>query len=140
MRPNFTGIWELVHRESDFSFLPPPDSRVDTATHNEPQLNIRTHQIDANGEMFVDRSLFIGGKAATIHILNRPRIVRAYWDEPVLVLEATSQVSGRPRRIEDRWTLDPDNNWITIVRLREQPGGLVRQRLRLRRIEASPAL
>src|SRR5665213_32414 len=94
MHPNFTGIWELVHRESDFSFLPPPDSRVDTVVYNDPELNIRTHQIDANGELIVDRNLIVGGESKTIHILNRPRIIRAFWEEEALVIETTSQVSG----------------------------------------------
>jgi hypothetical protein len=134
MHPNFTGIWELVPRESDFSFLPPPDSRVDTVVHNEPQIRVRTHQVDANGEMSVDRDLLIGGESTTIVIFDRPRTVRAYWDGAELVLETASQVSGKSRRIEDRWTLDPAQDWITIVRRHEQPGGPVRQRLRLRRL------
>jgi hypothetical protein len=135
MHPNFTGVWELVHRESKFSFLPPPVSRVDTVAHADPQLKIRTRQLDANGEIIVDRDLITGGESKTIHILNRPRIIRGYWEEAALVIETSSQVSGNSRRIEDRWTLDRAGDWITIARLHEQPGGPVHQRLRQRRIE-----
>lgn len=134
MHRDFTGVWELVHRESDFSFLPPPDSRVDAVKHDEPQLSIRTLQIDANGETTVERDLVIGGEPKTISILNRPRIFRAYWEKAELVVEAASQVSGNSRRIEDRWTLDTEPDRITIVRRHEQPGGSVRQRLRFRRL------
>jgi hypothetical protein len=134
MHPDFTGVWTLVPSETEFRFLPPPDLRVDTIAHNDPQLNIRTHQIDANGDITVDRNLIIGGESKTIVILNRARIIRAFWDESVLVIETKSEVSGKPRRIEDRWTLDAASDWLTITRLHEQPGGPVRQRFRLQRI------
>ncbi|MFM2124342.1 MAG: hypothetical protein RL328_793, partial [Acidobacteriota bacterium] len=51
----------------------------------------------------------------------------------VLVVETRSEVSGKPRRIEDRWTLDEDGLWLTIERVQEQPGGAVRQRLRMQK-------
>jgi hypothetical protein len=134
MHPNFTGVWKLIHSEIDFSFLPPPEFRVDTIVHEDPRLHIRTHQIDANGDITVDRDFVIGGKAQTIVILGRTRIIRAFWDDIVLVVETTSEVSGKPRRIEDRWTLDAGAEWLTIARLHEQPGGPVRQRFRLQQL------
>ena len=66
-------------------------------------------------------------------ILDRPRWIRAFWDEAALVVETKSQVSGATRKIEDRWTLDSDGEWLTIHRLHELPGGVVQQRLRLQR-------
>jgi hypothetical protein len=134
MLPNFTGVWKLVPSETDFSFLPPPDLRVDTIVHEDPRLHIRTRQIDANGDIRVDRDLVIGGEAQTIVILGRNRMIRAFWDETVLVVETNSEVSGKPRRIEDRWTIDAGAEWLTIARLHEQPGGPVRQRFRLQQL------
>jgi hypothetical protein len=107
--------------------------RVDTIVHEDLRLQIATHQIDANGDLTVHRDLIVGGEAQTITILGRARKIRAYWADAVLVVETTSEVSGAPRRIEDRWTLDDAADRLTIARLHEQPGGAVRQSFCLRR-------
>jgi len=136
MHPNFTGEWRLIRGESDFGFLPPPSLRVDTIVHQDPQLHIRTRQTDANGDLTVDRDLIIGGAAETIDIRGRTRSTRAFWEDDVLVIEIASVVSGKSRRIEDRWSLDPATDRVTIARLWEQPGGAVHQKLVLRRVPA----
>ncbi len=133
MRPDFTGVWKLIRGESDFGFLPPPEWRLDTIAHLDPQLRIRTRQKDANGATTVDRDLTIGGDVVTIMIRGRERQIRAFWEDAVLVVEARSEVSGNARRIEDRRSMDPGGEWLTIERLHEQPGGAVRQHLRMRR-------
>ena len=135
MRPNLTGVWNLIRGDSDFGFLPPPQLRVDVIAHEDPQLRIRTRQKDANGDVTTGRCLTIGDEAARIIIRDRARWVRACWDAAVLVVETSSEVSGKSRRIEDRWTLDAAGDWLTIDRLHEQPGGPVRQRLRLQRLK-----
>ena len=133
MRPDFTGVWKLIRGESDFSFLAPPEWRLDTIAHADPQLRIRTRQKDANGDTTVDRDLTIGGDPVTIMIRGRERQIRAFWEDAMLVVEARSEVSGNARRIEDRRSMDPGGEWLTIERLHEQPGGAVRQHLRMRR-------
>jgi hypothetical protein len=133
MRPNLTGEWTLVPGEGEFAFLGPPRLRVDTIHHEEPRLHIRTRQQDANGDITVDRIVDVGGRAEEIAIHGRARTIRAFWDQDVLVMETVTEVSGNPRRIEDRWTVDKDSAWLTIDRKHEQPGGAVHQRLRLRR-------
>ena len=133
LHPIFTGIWKLIRGESDFGFLPPPELRIDTITHEEPYLSIETRQKDANGDITVVRDLRIAGEAVPIMIRGRSRLVRAFWDETVLVVETHSEVSGTPRHITDRRVLDAGSEWMTIERLHEQPGGAVHQRLRMRR-------
>lgn len=134
MRPNFSGVWELIRGPSEFGFLPAPRLRIDTIRHEEPRLQVRTRQKDVNGTITVDRELMIGGDAVTVVIHQRPRIVRGFWDDCALVIETRSEVSGNDRLIADRWTLDEDRNWMTIHRRLEQAGGPVHQRLRLRRV------
>ncbi len=137
MRPDFTGIWKLIRGESEFGFLVPPEWRLDKIAHVDPQLRIRTRQKDANGDITVDRDLTVGGDAVTIMIHGRARQITAFWEDAVLVVETRSQVSGNARRIEDRRSLDAGGEWLTIKRLHEQPGGAVRQRLRLRRLQSA---
>ena len=139
--PDFSGAWKLIRGESEFGFLPPPRLRIDTIAHNADALQIRTRQKDASGDVTVDRDLVIGGDPVAVLIRGRSRSVRAYWGTATeLVIETASEVSGSARRIEDRWTLDPDGQWLTIHRLHELPGGPVRQRLRLgRMITGAPA-
>ena len=133
MRPDFTGIWKLIRGESDFGFLGPPEWRLDTITHKDPELRIRTRQKDANGDITVHRDLTVGSEAVTVVIRGRERQISAFWEGAVLVVETRSEVSGNARRIEDRRSMDAGGEWLTIDRLHEQPGGAVRQRLRLRR-------
>ena len=85
--------------------------------------------------MTVDRNLTIGGEAVKVMILGRARWIRAYWDEDVLVVVTSSEVSGTNRTIEDRWTLDVSAEWLLIERVHSLPGGAVRQQLRLQRSE-----
>ncbi|MDP9055696.1 MAG: hypothetical protein M3N93_15550 [Acidobacteriota bacterium] len=94
MRPDFTGVWKLIRGKSDFGFLAPPEWRLDTIAHADPQLRIRTRQKDANGDTTVDRDLTIGGELVTIMIRGRERQIRAFWADSVLVVEARSEVSG----------------------------------------------
>ena len=49
MRPNLTGVWNLVATESVFGFLRPPASRLDTIVHDGEHLHIRT-RISARGK------------------------------------------------------------------------------------------
>lgn len=137
MKPDFTGTWKLIRGESEFAFLPPPRLRVDTISHAESEFRVRTRQKDANGDLTVDRDLVIDGAAIEVMIRGRARLVRAFWDDHVLVTETVSEVSGKPRRLVDRRSLDANGEWITIERLQEQPGGDVRQKLRLRRLDDS---
>ncbi|MEZ5355998.1 MAG: hypothetical protein R2762_25470 [Bryobacteraceae bacterium] len=147
MPPDFSGTWKLDHGASRFGFLPPPRLRIDTIVHQEPYIRIRTRQYDASGLTDADRNLTIGGQPIEVEIRGRSRRVRAFWlpgaeratlaarkslAESVLVVETTSEVSGRSRTIEDRWTLD-GAGWLRIERRWSQPGGAVRQFLVLRR-------
>jgi hypothetical protein len=77
MRPNFTGVWKLIRGESDFGFLPPPEWRLDSITHDDPELQIRPRQKDANGDTTVDRDLTVGGETVTIMIRRRDRRIAA---------------------------------------------------------------
>jgi hypothetical protein len=130
---NLTGVWRLRNDASDFGFLPAPRLRTDTITHNGRELRILTRQKDANGEITVERDLTIGGAEAELTIHGRTRRMRAFRDDAAIVLETRYEVSGNPRRIEDRLLPDADGQWLSIHRLLEQPGGVVRQRLRFRR-------
>jgi hypothetical protein len=132
-KPNFSGVWKLIRGECNFGFLPPPHLRVDTIAHTEPNLNIRTRQKDTNGDITIDRDLVIGDEPVKIKVHGKPRFVRAFWDDHALVVETRSEVSGKERRLEDRWTLDEDLEWVTIARFLDMPGGPVRQTLRLQR-------
>jgi hypothetical protein len=60
-------------------------------------------------------------------ILDRPRWIQAFWDEEALMVETKSEISGAARRIEDRSILDSDPEWLTIQRLYELSGGVVKQ-------------
>jgi len=134
-RPDFTGAWKLIPGESDFAFLAPPRLRIDTVIHEGCCLRIQTRQKDANGDLTVVRDLIIGEEASQVIIRGRRRSIRAFWDDTALVVETISEVSGKGRRIRDRWALAEDAERLVIERRYEQPGGAVNQRLVLRRVQ-----
>ena len=134
MKPDFTGTWQLAAAASDFAFLKPPLFRVDVIEHSGSSVRITTRQQDDNGDHTVVRELVIGAAEATpIDVLGRPRLYRANWDGDALVVSCEWVLSGKPRRLTDRWTLSTDGSVITIDRRHEVSGGPVRQRLVMQR-------
>jgi hypothetical protein len=135
MFANFTGTWELIPHESRFGFLPPPSLRVDTIVHEESRILIQTRQKDTNGDNTVIRDINIGAEVVLLDIRGRLRWIRATWqDDGALLMETTSEVSGNPRRIQDRWKLGTDAQWLMIERLFQQSGGNVHQWLWFKRV------
>ena len=132
-KPDFTGTWRLSLRESRFGFLPPAKLRVDTITQSATEIRIVTRQVDTNGDHTVERLLPLDGTLVEILVLGRTRTVSAQWDGDVLLVETRNEVSGRTRRIEDRWSLSGNRESITISRWHGSPGGAVRQVIVLRR-------
>jgi hypothetical protein len=134
---DFSGVWELDLEESRFGFLPPPQLRVDTVEQSAAELRVVSHQIDDNGDNTVERRIPLDGSAVEIEVLGRPRKLTARIEATTLVVETRFEVSGRPRLIEDRWSLSQDGalltgTMLTIQRRVEQTGGAVRQTLLFR--------
>ena len=133
IKSNFSGVWELIQGKSDFGYLPAPRLRIDTITHEASRFQVRTRQKDANGDLTIERDLVIGGPPAEITIKGRARQIHAAWRDGELVVVTSSEVSGSPRTIEDRWA-SVDEDSLTITRVHELPGGPVRQLLFMRRV------
>lgn len=121
---------------SKFGFLPPPRLRVDRIEQTPAEIRIRTQQKDANGANTVERRLPLDGSPVEVTVLGRVRSISARWEGEVLVISTVSEVSGRPRLLEDRWSLSQDGSAITIQRRHGTPGGAVHQRLLLRKTES----
>ena len=130
---DFTGTWRLSLRESSFGFLPPAKLRVDSITQTEAQICIVTRQVDTNGDHTVERVLPLNGTPVEVLVLAKVRTISARWDGDVLLIETHNEVSGRVRRIEDRWSLSADGESITVSRSHDNPGGAVRQKIVLQR-------
>ncbi len=128
-KPDFTGSWRLSLRESRFGFLPPAKLRVDTITQSATGIRIVTRQIDTNGDHTVERVLPLDGTPVEVLVLGRTRTISAHWDGDDLLVETHNEVSGRLRRIEDRWSLSPDRESIKVSRWHGNPGGAVRQEI-----------
>ncbi len=126
---DFSGDWILQPKESAFGFLPPPVLRHDRIAHNGPILEATTRQVDDNGDNTVVRRLTIDGPPTEIEVLGRPRSISARIDGLELLVETRFEVSGRPRLIEDRWTISDNPERLTLRRRVEQTGGAVRQTL-----------
>ena len=131
--PDLTGTWRLSLPESQFGFLPPAKLRIDTIAQTEHRIRIVTRQVDANGDHTVERALPLDGTPVEILVLGKMRLVSARWDGDGLVVDTQSEVSGRPRRIQDRWELSPDGGTLTVSRWHGNPGGAVRRKIVLHR-------
>jgi hypothetical protein len=117
----------LVREASDFGFLKPPRRRQDIIEHDGGRIRFITRQADTNGDHTVTREFEPGGAAVRVWVIRQERWVRGWWEEDVLVVETSWEVSGHARRLEDRWHREGDR--LILERRHEMNGGPVRQRL-----------
>jgi len=129
-RPDFSGRWRLVHEKSDFGKGDRPDSRVDVITHRDPELvevlrTVRggkadslTYRFQTNGKRTVSKDHRVPMQAVT------------RWDGDAITFRSKMKMLMLEIKIEERWTLSPDRDTLTMARhMRGVPGAGVEERL-----------
>ena len=123
-RPNFSGIWKMDPKKSDFGGMGAPLSAEYVIRHVGSKLVFdytqdgRTSRV----EIIPDADERVTESAGEIETLTR-----AYWSGPVLVIEARqrprSPSSSAAVKWTSRWSLSQDRQVLTIERHISTPVG-----------------
>jgi hypothetical protein len=107
---NFTGVWKLNLAKSDFGPAPQPDFMIRTIKHDDPALQISTHQKGARGEATSELKYTTDGKPAE----NKGSKGTAKWDGNKLVVDSIRDFQGAEIKLHDVWTLSGDGKMLTV--------------------------
>jgi hypothetical protein len=83
---------------------------IRTIKHDDPALQISTHQKGAQGEVTTDLKYTTDGKMAE----NKGSKGAAKWDGDKLVIDWVREVQGAEVNSHDVWTLSADGKMMTV--------------------------
>jgi hypothetical protein len=109
---NFTGVWKLNLAKSDFGPAPQPDFMIRTIKHDDPALQISTHQKGARGEATSELKYTTDGKPA--ENTQPPSKGTVKWDGDKLVVDSVRDFQGAELKAHDVWILSPDGKTLTV--------------------------
>jgi hypothetical protein len=112
--PNFTGEWKMNAAKSDFGNVPAPDILTRSITHNEPEIEIKTHQKGARGESTTELKYSTDGKPAVNKINGSEAKGTARWDGASLIIESWREIQGMEIKSREAWSLSEDGKTLTI--------------------------
>jgi hypothetical protein len=109
---NFSGEWKLNLSKSDYGPIQQfaPEFMVRTIKHDDPALQISTHQKGAQGEVTTDLKYTTDGKPAE----NKGSKGAAKWDGDKLVVDSVRDVQGAELKSHDVWALSADGKTLTV--------------------------
>ena len=113
--PNFTGEWKLDIALSDFGSLPAPQIMTRSIQHNDPSLQIKTHQKSGQNEATTELVYTTDGRECVNKIQGSEARGTAKWQADRLVIESVRDIQGTPVKSVETWTLSSDGRMLTIV-------------------------
>lgn len=112
-RPNFTGVWKLNAAKSDFGVMPPPDSRVDTINHTDPNLTLAREESGPQGSRKYTLKTVTDGTEVDNDTGGPDVKIAAAWDGPALVSTIKIKLQDQDITIKQVSTLSPDGKVLT---------------------------
>ncbi len=112
--PNFTGEWKMNASRSNFGPVPAPDLLTRSIKHNDPSLEITTHQKGARGESTSELKYTTDGKPASNKVQGLDSTGTARWEGSTLVIESWLQVQGNEIKGKEVWSLSDGGRTLTI--------------------------
>jgi hypothetical protein len=109
---NFSGVWKLNLAKSDFGPAPQPEFMIRTIKHEDPALQISTHQKGARGEATSELKYTTDGKPA--ENTQPPSKGTVKWDGDKLVVDSVRDFQGSELKSHDVWILSPDGKTLTV--------------------------
>ena len=123
-QPNLTGTWKLDPKRSDFGRLPAPQSMTSHVDHKEPNIQVRSQVVTADGEYASTYSWVTDGRENVNAVRGAEIKSNVVWRGPTLVVEARTANA----RFTDEWTVSADGKTLTISRTIPTPQGPASQR------------
>jgi hypothetical protein len=113
--PNFTGDWKMNIAKSDFGPVPAPEILTRAIKHNDPVLEIATHQKGARGEVNSELKYTTDGKPCVNNIQGGEAKGSAKWSGESLVIESERDFQGTPITSKETWALSEGGKVLTIT-------------------------
>jgi len=112
-KPDFSGVWEMDLKQSDFGAIPPPDSLKRTIEHHEPSLIMTDEQNSPLGPEKAVRKYTTDGKETSYEWTGSTVKSAAHWDGDVLVVVGKVDAGGMDVVITSRMTVSGDGKKLT---------------------------
>jgi hypothetical protein len=112
-RPNFSGVWKLNVAKSDFSVLPPPESRTDTIEHNDPSLKFSRRETVADGPRAYVLNVMTDGTEVVNPLGPNEAKCTGTWEGSALVVVTKLKFQEQDVLMRQVSTLSDDGKTIT---------------------------
>ena len=113
-KTDFSGTWKVNTSKSDFGPMPPPDSRVEKVTQQDPDLKVNVASTGGPmGDMTYDVSYNTEGKETTNTVAGNEIKSTAKWDGAELAIESKGSFNGTDFTSKERWGLSSDGKELT---------------------------
>jgi hypothetical protein len=111
---NFSGEWKLDNSKSDFGGIPAPELLTRTIRHNDPALEISTHQKGAQGESTTQLKYTTDGKECINKLPTGDAKGTAKWQGYSLVIESSREFQGGVSKQREAWALSGGGKVLII--------------------------
>lgn len=114
---NFSGEWKMNAAKSDFGPMAAqaPEVLTRTIKHNDPALEIATHQKGAAGKVNTQLKYTTDGKECVNKLPQGDAKGTAKWQGDNLILEYVREAQGMEIKAKETWTLSDGGKVLTIV-------------------------
>ncbi len=112
-KPNFSGVWEMDVKQSNFGDVPPPDTFKRTIDHKEPSLIMTDEQTSALGSEKAVRNYTTGGKEITYQWTGSDVKSAAHWEGDKLIVVGKVDANGSEVIVTSSITLSADGKTLT---------------------------
>jgi hypothetical protein len=113
--PNFSGDWKLNNAKSDFGGIPAPELLTRTIKHDDPALEITTHNKGAQGESTTQLKYTTDGKECINKLPSGDAKGTAKWQGYSLVIDSSREFQGGVSTQKETWTLTDGGKTLTIL-------------------------
>lgn len=122
-KPNFTGEWKMNAAKSEWGPVPAPDKYIRTIKHDDPNMEIKTVQAGAQGEISTETKYTTDGKEFTTKTRVGEVKGTAKWDGDVLVVDSKRSIQGTEVTQTDRWSLEDSGKAMKLASKIQTPQG-----------------
>jgi hypothetical protein len=114
---NFSGEWKMNAAKSDFGPMAAqaPEVLTRSIKHNDPVLEISTHQKGAQGETTTQLKYTTDGKECVNKLPQGDAKGTAKWQGNNLIVESVREAQGIEIKAKETWTLSDGGKVLTIL-------------------------
>jgi hypothetical protein len=114
---NFSGEWKMNAAKSDFGPMAAqaPEVLTRSIKHNDPALEISTHQKGAQGETTTQLKYTTDGKECVNKLPQGDAKGTAKWQGNNLIVESVREAQGIEIKAKETWTLSDGGKVLTIL-------------------------